>query len=337
MVGEFAQGGGVPSLVSWSAGAAPSGASSASCYDTSEDVGVFSVVVPEGELSKVQRQILLAYLMVVPDHAALEQAPEVFQIVRVDTPTDVLAGRMPHNLMLEGSREIPVCGIIVCGKQIHFVRNGLMDELVEGLFVCAFDDLANDIPLAGDCANHADLAASKAARPTVFLAPVTVSVLASEECFVQFDFAHEFVPAGVLHGCADSVAHVPRGFVGTSPKHSVNLKGAHTFLTLCHEEDDFEPIAQRILGVLEDGPADNRETASVLVASLADPVERAVGDVPYFDVAALGTGDTVGPTAFDEILPTGFLVGELGKQLIQRHHLHPTQEYHDLAVVSSAG
>lgn len=51
----FAQGVGVPSLVSSHAGAVSSAATSAACYDLAEDVRVAPVVVPEGELVEVQR------------------------------------------------------------------------------------------------------------------------------------------------------------------------------------------------------------------------------------------------------------------------------------------
>src|SRR5690349_1680728 len=52
------------------------GGSSASCHDRPEHVGVVAVVMTEREFVEVQRQILLAHLVVGPDDAALQEAPE---------------------------------------------------------------------------------------------------------------------------------------------------------------------------------------------------------------------------------------------------------------------
>jgi hypothetical protein len=60
---------------------------SADCYCRSEDIGVVAVVVPELKFSDVQRQILLADLMVAANDPALEDAPEAFNRVGVEPTT----------------------------------------------------------------------------------------------------------------------------------------------------------------------------------------------------------------------------------------------------------
>src|SRR6516162_6988879 len=50
----------------------PNAATSAACHDAVEQIRVFAVVVPEGELREIERQVLLADLVVVPDHAPLQ-------------------------------------------------------------------------------------------------------------------------------------------------------------------------------------------------------------------------------------------------------------------------
>jgi hypothetical protein len=66
--------------------AAASVANSASCYDQIEDVGVLAVVETEGKLIEIQRQIILADVMVCANHATLEQRPERFDVVGMDVP-----------------------------------------------------------------------------------------------------------------------------------------------------------------------------------------------------------------------------------------------------------
>jgi hypothetical protein len=51
--------------------AVSSAATSASCYERSEHVRIFAMIMAERELCEIERQILRAYLMEVSDYAAL--------------------------------------------------------------------------------------------------------------------------------------------------------------------------------------------------------------------------------------------------------------------------
>lgn len=55
-------------------------------YRRAEDVSVLAVVMTELELSEVQRQIFLAYVMVRSHDSAFEQRPERFGIVVSTSP-----------------------------------------------------------------------------------------------------------------------------------------------------------------------------------------------------------------------------------------------------------
>lgn len=76
-----------------------SGATSASCYDGVKEIRVFPVVVPERKLGEVQRQVLLADLMIIPNDATLQETPEVVQRVRVNRATRVSRQRDPNYSM----------------------------------------------------------------------------------------------------------------------------------------------------------------------------------------------------------------------------------------------
>jgi hypothetical protein len=72
----------------WLSGAeAPaSPVASASSYRCSENVRVLAIVVAELKFGKVQRKILLADVMEVSHDSALQQRPERFDIVRMNSP-----------------------------------------------------------------------------------------------------------------------------------------------------------------------------------------------------------------------------------------------------------
>ncbi len=93
---------------------------SASCYGVTEDVLVLAVVKAKLKLRKIERQILFADMMVGPYHAALEQAPEVFQIVGVHFAAHVLTRAMAYRLMREtkgvGKVAINSRNVIMKGK-----------------------------------------------------------------------------------------------------------------------------------------------------------------------------------------------------------------------------
>src|SRR5204862_377458 len=55
-------------------------ASSASCQECPENVGVFAVVMPEGEFVHVERQVFLADLVERTHDAALQERPERIEV-----------------------------------------------------------------------------------------------------------------------------------------------------------------------------------------------------------------------------------------------------------------
>src|SRR6266403_1441529 len=52
------------------------GLSAARRYEGAEHVGVVAVVMPEGELVEVEREVVLAHLVVGAHHATLQERPE---------------------------------------------------------------------------------------------------------------------------------------------------------------------------------------------------------------------------------------------------------------------
>src|SRR5439155_25618309 len=109
--------------------------------------------------------------------------------------------------------------------------------------------LTDDIALAANRTDNRNLAGGS--TPAYFLIPVAVFILSADVSFVNLNFAHEFSKSVVLHGSADSVAHIPSCPVVTATDLAVNLTRADSLLALSHQVNDLEPSAQRIVGIVE--------------------------------------------------------------------------------------
>src|SRR5436305_411992 len=69
----------------------------------------------------------------------------------------------------------------------------------------------------------------------------------------------------VLHRSADARAHIPSRLIRASSDHPVNLIGADALLRMEYEEDNANPFAKRIVGILEYGTGDDAEAVAVLL------------------------------------------------------------------------
>lgn len=93
--------------------------------------GLSQLLYPKWELSNVQRHVLAADLVESADNAALEDAPEALDRVRVDGADDILAGGMMDAAVIEFGQS--VIGTAFVGReQADPVRHHLADEGLRG-------------------------------------------------------------------------------------------------------------------------------------------------------------------------------------------------------------
>ena len=83
---------------------------------------------------------------------------------------------------------------------------------------------------------------------------MTVAILAADVRLINFNDSHKFAEIGIGHARPQTMAHIESRPVGTSTEHPVNLQGADAFLGREHQMKHLEPIEQRFLGFLENGP-----------------------------------------------------------------------------------
>src|SRR5438093_6762555 len=72
---------------------------SAACYRRPENVGILPVVVPELKLREVERQVLLADVVVGADDPPLQKGPEAIEVRGMDVAAHVLTPCVTHALM----------------------------------------------------------------------------------------------------------------------------------------------------------------------------------------------------------------------------------------------
>lgn len=297
-----------------------SSVASASCYRGLENVGILSVVKTPRELVQVERQILLAHIVIRPDDAPLQEAPEVFDVIRVNAAAHVFALAMMDGFVRVEMLQIRVANILVSRDQGDFVLDGLFHEKAQGVGIGFFDRLTDHVTLARNRADDGHLARIGRSTAAVFGADVLVAVLllAAKEGFINLNFARQFGVIIAEHR-ANAVAHIKSGLVcsrlAVLLQHPLNLERAHSFLALANQIDDLEPERQRIVGILEHGTDERRESIAVLLvadrdkagilvdaflAALAYPRPIALGDPEDLIVAATNAAHAVRPAHFNE-------------------------------------
>lgn len=283
-----------------------------------ENVLIHAVIVAELELRDIQRQVLLADLVEGADDATLKDRPEPFNRVRVDRTDDVLPRTVANELVREVLGEVPVAGMFVGGEKAHLVRNSLANEAIERGGIGVLNHAGDDVALALHGSDNDELVRSLTANAVAFLIPMAVLVLAADERLIDLDNAAKFHFRLDKRG-ADFVAHAPCGFVRTEAHDALDLKGAHSLLAGQHQMHNAEPLAQRLIRVLENRPGDDRETVALRGAILALPMPRARLQLIDLGVAAAWAGDFLRPAPRLQVALAIFLSDEHRLELRDRH------------------
>jgi hypothetical protein len=320
------------------AGAVPSGATSATRYELPERIFGAARVVAKLEFADVQRQVSFTGLVERTDDVALQQRPEAFDVLRVNRADNILPLGVIDDFVGVSRGQAAIANPLVGDKQGHLVGDGLPDKRLECRAIDRIDNLGDNFPGAADRPDDRLLARSRSARSGALKALADMPILceAADESFINLDLAKEHLAlVAVLHRDADAMAHVPSRLVRTSAEHPVDLVRRHALFRVVHQEGDLEPLDERVFGILEDRPSNDREPIAVLVAGFAEPMERSDLDGPYLGVAAARASDAIRPTALDEICLAVVLGLEPREKISELHH---TKEYNaSFRVVSSAG
>jgi hypothetical protein len=282
-----------------------------------ENIAIEAIIILELTFRDVEREILGADLVVAANDAPLEDRPEAFNRVRVDSTDDVTLGRVVNRFVIVIGRQSAIDAAFVGSEQANLVRNDLTHESFGVGFVYGLQDAGNDRALAAHSANDRGLSRRRVFAAAPALIPMLILVLAADIRFIDLDNAAK------LHlrfdqRSADLVAHAPRGLVRAEAHEPHNLEGAHSFFTGEHQVGDLEPVPERLIRVLKDRTGDAGEAIAVLGASLALPMEAGCQRI-NLDIATTGANDPIGPPPGDQIGLTGCFVRESRLKLGAAH------------------
>jgi hypothetical protein len=321
--------------------AASSAASSASCYSRLENVLVLAVVEPPRKLIQIERQILLAHVVVRADDAALEQRPERFKIVGVDVTSHVFASLVINGLMRKFHRLEPaISAVFVRRDESNFVGHNLAHEAAQRPYVRVLDHLAYDVAFASYSAND-DVFTSVSRTTTMIFRPnlgVAILLLPADVRFIGFHFPVQlgFI---VAEHCTDAMADIEGSLVRSRPavlfEHALDLQGADSLLRLANQIDDLEPDGQRIIGVLEYRSDQSGKAIAVFLmadlyfagflvqgfrAALTYPSPVLLCDLKDLGIAASDATNAVRPTHLDQQSHAGVLSIVLFVNLSKAQH-----------------
>lgn len=233
--------------------------------------------------------------------AALEEAPERFEIIRMNLAAHILALTVPDRFMRKVLFQESVTRVLVCGYQVNCLADSLTNKCVKRNGVGVLDNLADHVTFAANSPDHANLAAFLATANMCLVVPMTVLVLAANEGFIHFDDTHQLAKIRIMHRRAEPHAHIPRGLVRAASNLALNLKSANALFGIEHLPENLKPSLKWIFSVLENRSAD--DTEAVVLAWLAEPVKRPCvefidGGIPTFWTA----DNAILPTPFHEEL-----------------------------------
>jgi hypothetical protein len=134
---------------------------------------------------------------------------------------------------------------------------------------------------------------------------------AADERLIHFCNAYELAEISIRQASPDTVAHGLRRAVAARDDRAVNLENGNSFLAGEYEVNDAEPLAERILCVLENRTDQHREAVGCpfFRTLIALPIECHGAVFARLSPAA-GASDTLRPAARRQISATSILSGE---------------------------
>lgn len=300
-------------------------------HSRAEDVFVFAIVITELEFGNVKRQILLGNIMESTDEPSLDHRPKRLNRIDVNRADNVLAALVIDERMREVLAEPAIAAMRIGAKQADLMRNCRAHEGAQALAGDAINDSSHYLTLAADSAHYNGLAgttraARRAGAPgTAALALVPVLGLAADICLIDLDNADQLAETLIGEAGPDPVAHVPSGLIAAKAQHPINLQGANAFLAGHHQMDNAEPVAERLVCILENGADQDGKAVRGIGggASHALPVESHGAMLFDGHIATAGAANANGPAVLDQIFPTGILMREHGLELRYRQLVDP--------------
>ncbi len=231
------------------------------------------MVVAIAELGDVLMQMAESDFVVLPDDAALQQAPESFDGVGMNFAIGIGEFVIDRAVWHE-SFDSDIALVLVRDENRIVAVNVLANEFRDALMsqFCLINWFGNNATTAFYHAHYRNLLSSaRAERPLA----ITLTRLSADKGLVHFHDAPEQFSL-LKHGVANPHSHVPcRTLVHFQI--AGQLASGETFLGVQHKGDRQEPFLQRQMGMVEDRVHGDTEAGVAVVAVMAVFVGRRAG------------------------------------------------------------
>jgi hypothetical protein len=249
--------------------------------------------------------------------AALEQAPEVFKAVGMNTSIDIFEGMVDNLvLVLLGHLLVGHEGVGIDGTALSDMLDNLALQIVAaasgnhgGANLFTTVKQSHNGSLSGD--------ASRAQMLTPSAIRVHVTSLATDESFIHFDFrlwTAELNQRSALQCKPDAMEHEPCGslsdFQGTP-----HFIATDSVLAVSEHPSCSEPLVERNGTILKDRSDLNGELAPGMMASALP--SAAVGVIARLFRSAAGANDAVRPAAYRKVLSAILWIREVNNRLLK--------------------
>lgn len=259
-----------------------------------EQIGAIAAIEAELHLREIGREMLGADLVPRAYDAALQKRKRGFDCVSRDTlavfVAGIFLGVVIDRLMSVLTNGGLIGGEFVSDNHIHVGADIFLDVLRQRSLACIFGMEETNVTAA---LTNADdyLLGMPFAAPT----GTVTSRLSADVGFVHFDSTIQHRSLGFIHGSADAMTEIPRGFVGAfveSPDRALELVGAHAFLRFAEKQGRHKPDRQRQVGVIEDRPSQHGELINAGLTKEKFFRSRQFDSIGL----AAGAANTLGPT-----------------------------------------
>jgi len=235
-----------------------------------EQIGLVAAIESERHFFAVGLKMLGADTMPTSDDAALEKRERGFNGVRVDVALGVDAEFVTDSFVPAVLADMLCCALVsapIVGVQdVHVLADILADVLFERARLRVFGMEESQIAAALTDADNDFLV-------VVFCFASFPPILAANIRFVHFYFSAQHGLACFHHRGSDSMTEIPRCFVASESKRSLNLARGHALLGLTEKQRSDEPLGKRQERIVEDGASGDRE----LVVTTLAVIERLFG------------------------------------------------------------
>ena len=131
------------------------------------------------------------------------------------------------------------------------------------------------------------------------------SLTASDNDFIDFNFSGQEFASWPYHGATQLVKAVPRRFVASQPKDSLQSQGADPALLACDPPDRPKPKSKRKVAALK-----NRACRDGDIRSAGPTVQEAAACLPKLAMGTARTSESRRPSNAGEIIPASFFCAD---------------------------